>query len=213
MRTNCKLNKLTLLNFFTSFSSLHHSAPPSATLSGLCSECICFYVWQQACTVTGSLQEIYKSCCQLRAVAPGQEMEFFGTEVSEAEWEDWLKLFPPLKLNPTMPDSQHWHTGSMERNRSVHLREQNGADFPKHLRQCNQSFSLRCYTFCLVRFIWKLKQLNLKKKTFRKHGSTSTEHWGPYPKWLNAQKRSYLNEWMYTLSMSSCHSIHLTFKY
>lgn len=133
MRTNCKAF-LSLLNFFHIIFIL---APPytlSAKLSGLCSVCICFYVWRQARAVTGSLQEIHKSCCQLRAVAPGQEMEFFGTELSEAEWEDWLKLFPALKLNPTMPDSQHWHTGSMERNRSVHLWEQNGADFPKH---CN----------------------------------------------------------------------------
>lgn len=43
-------------------------------------------------------------------MAPEQEMEVFGTELrlrlSEAEWEDWLKLFPALELHTTMLSSQ-----------------------------------------------------------------------------------------------------------
>lgn len=61
-----------------------HLSPLSSTMRAQfaqCSSCLCFYMWQEACTITGSLQQIYRSYCQLHATAPLQEMEVFGTKL------------------------------------------------------------------------------------------------------------------------------------
>lgn len=104
-------------------------------------ECLCFHMWQKACTVTGSLQELYKSSCQLKLGATT------GNGV----------LGPEKRLDCLKPDRKSdW--SSFQSWSSIHTAP-DSAQLDSELKEC---FPLTQEAW--IYFIWLVKMFTLEEE-------------------------------------------------